>query len=216
MRIWKKLFGRSPPPEPELEIPDELRFPIPTFRIDSSARDAKFLVLCANYLGAVSDWRDGVLYVLDSEELTHRYCLSARARATLLRFLSAEWVHEERASARTSPYNLVPFPGEVLGAERDPAVKSVDVLDVLRWRAAVVDYLDDVVDVLGEPALTWEECAAMGGFLLPISAQSLCWFCLMPYSDDVLNPDSHDCVMLGHVRAKWPPSPFDVSDNRDA
>jgi len=73
-------------------------------------------------------------------------------------------------------------------------------LDVLRWRAGIYDFLSDIWDVIGEPMLDMFECNAMAAFLVPVGARR-CIFCL------AAEPNHHPCVVLAHVRSKWPTLP---------
>src|SRR6185369_360472 len=82
-----------------------------------------------------------------------------------------------------------------------------DVMNVLRWRAAVEDYLGDIWDVMGDPFLDFDECGAIGQFLSPACAKGVCALCLTEISPDRLNIDDHNCFFLDHIRAKWPPPP---------
>jgi hypothetical protein len=190
-----------------MEVPPQnLRFPKPSFRIDEPVGSEPFEANCANYLTQVLEWRDRVLRAVPTaEEPAEQYGLSTRARLTLVQFLRSEWSSEDQVSAAMSPYNVHAFPAETAGAER---CASARVLEMLRWRAGFVDYLSDVWDVIDEPALTPDECWTVGAFLRPINAELLCSFCLTPFEGDAIHPDNHRCVILGHVRAKWPPFPF--------
>ena len=75
------------------------------------------------------------------------------------------------------------------------------VLEVLHWRAAVVNYLTDVWDVLGKPELEMGECVAIGMFLRPARLEGRCIFCLTEYGADRIDPEDHGCVLVKHVRA---------------
>jgi hypothetical protein len=105
-----------------------------------------------------------------------------------------------------SPYNLVPFPAAAL--ESEPAPGAETVLQTLRWRAGTVDYLDDVWDVVNEPYLDLSECTALGRFLRRPSGEPVCHLCLTEFAENELHPDRHGCVLLRHVRAKWPAIPI--------
>ena len=76
------------------------------------------------------------------------------------------------------------------------------VLEVLHWRAAIVNYLTDVWDVLGKPELEMGECAAIGEFIRPASLAGRCVYCLTEFTFDHLDPEDHACVMAGLVGAR--------------
>ena len=111
-----------------------------------------------------------------------------------------------KLARRAHLYNITGFPAQV-GEQEGNA--SACVLELLRWRAGLLDYLSDVWDVMGEPALGLDECNAVTRFFEPIDAPSVCSFCLTHFEGDAIHPDNHECVVVGHVRAKWPPNPFD-------
>jgi len=81
------------------------------------------------------------------------------------------------------------------------------VLEVLRWRAGVADYLSDVWDVMEEPELDVFECGAISRFLDPASSAGICHVCLTEFAPDKLNVYDHGCLLLAHVQAKWPVVP---------
>jgi hypothetical protein len=200
-------FSKKSPEE--ILLPQDLRFPKPPFHVDELSSGPQFDAQCIDYLRAVAGWRNRVL---ESLRLSHgssgKPRLSERARLALLCFLESKWSDNVRLYAATSPYNIGPFAEQALATEGDA---SAHVLEVLRWRAAVVDYLSDVWDVLGEPDLDIKECNAMGEFLWPVDSRTLCIFCLTQFEGVAISPDHHGCVIVGYVRAKWPPSPFGAS-----
>ncbi|HTL58537.1 MAG TPA: hypothetical protein VL361_22810 [Candidatus Limnocylindrales bacterium] len=104
------------------------------------------------------------------------------------------------------PYNIAPFP--IAALEQAQQGSSDLATHVLRWRAAVIDCLSDIWDVIGEPLLDLNECCALGLFLNPADTARLCSFCLAEIAADKANLNDHACPLIGHVRAKWPPSPF--------
>src|SRR6266446_4324310 len=187
----------------------ELRFPKPPFRID------RYLVelpppdhALASYLDQIRVWRSTVLEFLDKSgggPVPEVEGLARRARMTLATFLASSWTQGVTQNAAQSPYNTRAFPGTALEAVSHPNVDLV--LAVLRWRAGVVDYLSDIWDVIGEPELDVDECGAIEQFLRPAYEERMCPFCLTEFPSDKLHPDQHGCLLLGHVRAKWPPMP---------
>ena len=190
-------------------LPDELRFPVPPARIDRSWRDTPLLPAVAiEYLGEIHRWREGLAAALAGEvpALVGREGLSPRARGHLALLIDAEWDVGTRRRAAGEAYNIAPFPAIRFDACADHSMAGV--MEVLRWRAAVVDYLSDVWDVMGSPLLELEECRAMSAFLYPIRMEDRCIFCLTEYDPSRVSPDDHGCVMLSHVRAKWPPFPW--------
>jgi hypothetical protein len=187
-------------------LPQELRFPKPSFRLNEPVEDTHFSARCDDYLSQVFGWRNRVLDALQtSNVLTNQCGLADRARRAFIWFLGAEWSTKEQDWAARSPYSISRFPDEI----RDHLGNGpASVLHVLQWRAGLVDYLSDVWDVIGEPSLSLDECNALTRFLFPLDAKSMCWFCLADYDVDALNPEKHGCVILAHVRAKWPENPF--------
>ena len=187
----------------------ELRFPKPPFRID------RYLVelpppdhALASYLDQIRKWRLTMLEFLEKSggrPVPEVEGLSERARMTLATFLASSWTQEVTQYAVRSPYNIRAFPGTALEAVSHPKVDLV--LEVLRWRAGVADYLSDVWDVMGEPELELDECLAISRFLDPASGARICRVCLTEFAPDKLNVYDHSCLLLAHVKAKWPVVP---------
>ena len=191
------------------DLNSELRFPKPPFRIDSSCLDLLPEEHAASsYLDQIRSWRSAVLAFIEKSggklapELGN---LTERAQTALATFLASDWTPEMTAYAARSPYNISAFPASALQAVSNPTMESVS--EVLRWRAGVVDYLSDVYDVIGEPLLDLDECIAMNQFLRPAGNEKLCLFCLTELTSEQLNSGQHDCMLISHVRAKWPPMP---------
>ncbi len=187
-------------------LADELCFPTPPARIDRSWREAPFSpAVAAEYLSEIHRWRSRLVAALagegpataDSEGLTRR------ARSHLALLLGTEWDAATLRWVAASGYNITPFPAASSPAHADDPMTGV--MEALRWRAAIADYLSDVWDVLGTPVLELGECRAMSVFLQPVRMEGRCVFCLSEFDPSRVAPEDHGCVMLSHVRAKWPP-----------
>jgi hypothetical protein len=76
---------------------------------------------------------------------------------------------------------------------------------LLHWRAALLDWVADVWDVIGEPALDVFECRELERLLQP-RLRGACMWCLTVHPPA---PAGHGCPVLDAARAHWPPSPFD-------
>ena len=190
-------------------LADQLCFPAPPARVDRTWKEAPFSPpIAIEYLLEIHRWRSRLLEVLSSEApaIEGPQGLTRRARAHLAVLLGTEWNVGTRKWVADSSYNLAPFPPIPSHGHVDEPMSAV--MEVLRWRAAVADYLSDVWDVLGEPALGLEECNVMSAFLRPIRMEGRCVFCLSEFDVGRVAPDDHGCVMLSHVRAKWPPTPW--------
>ena len=191
------------------ELPTELRFPNPPFRLAQSVLDDPPPgEVLSNYLGEIRQWRSAVLAFLEEPEVKRAATiegLSERASEALATCLSSQWPENMSAWAKQSPYNLNPFPAPALEAVSPPSLALV--LDVLRWRACVMDMLSDIWDVIGEPWLDLDECMAMEQFLYPVGDRRCCAFCLTEFASDQMHVDQHQCLILSHVRAKWPEFP---------
>src|SRR5204863_8586882 len=95
------------------------------------------------------------------------------------------------------PYALAPAPRGGSPVERAEAT--------LRWRAAVVSFLSDIWDVVGEPLFEMDDCQrALEAFMPPGAigpARTLCTSCLL---------DVEPAKRLDHARscpARVPPPP---------
>jgi hypothetical protein len=187
----------------------DLRFPGPPFRIEPSVvEQPPPHQALSSYLDQIRLWRLAVLRFLDestAEPAPAVRGLSERARSALATFLASQWSRQTAEFAARSPYNLSPFPASALEAGSLPTVDAV--LDVLRWRAGVLDMLSDIYDVIGESDLDLRECVAIGQFLRPRSDEQICDLCLTAFAPDQLHPDQHRCLLISHVRAKWPALP---------
>jgi hypothetical protein len=188
-------------------LPTKLRFPRPPWRIDQSIVDSPPPVRALDsYLEELRLWRSAVLeFISDPRPASEVGDLSERARVALGTFLAISWTEQMKHWSAQSPHNLVAFPANTLQALSDPTVNLM--LEVLRWRAAVCDCLADTWDVIGDPYLDICECTAIGQFLRPATPKEICVFCLTEFTPEQLPPDHHECLLLGHVRAKWPPFP---------
>ena len=190
----------------EYTLPPELRFPKPPFPIDGRFVDATSDAV-SGYLDAIRSWRSRVLEFLkdaDGKCLEESHYLSARAQKELGTFLAESWTPGMSSHAAQSPYNMNAFPHDALEGNRNSRIESV--LDMLRWRAGVVDYLGDAPFAMF-PAIELDESAAMDQFLKPVDYRELCRLCLTEFERERNDPDAHDCLLLGHVRAKWPKMP---------
>lgn len=190
-------------------LPTELRFPKPPFRIEQSALDHPPPDgVLSGYLDKIRQWRLAVLTFLEESDakcVAPLADLTERAREALAACLASAWSQNMTAWATQSPYNFGAFPAPALDAATQSSMDLV--LNVLRWRAGLIDMLSDIWDVLDEPELDLDECMAIGQFLHPADQQSRCAFCLTEFAQDQLHPSQHQCRLLGHVRAKWPEFP---------
>jgi hypothetical protein len=186
-------------------LPPQLVFSKPPFRIEESNWQSPALDSAATqYLRQILDWRATVLEFVRRPEAADDRAIegfSDRARLALETFLSSSWPEEMTRYAANSPYSLACFPDAV--PTEAPASAWQIVRDALRWRAGIVDYLSDVWDVMGEPSLDMDECTAIGLFLRCAFREPICHLCLTEFSNELLHPDAHRCVLLRHVRAKW-------------
>jgi hypothetical protein len=179
------------------QLPDGLSFPTPPGRIDRAVERMPFRpTVAATYLTEILRWRDAVAKALATgdraiEGVDH---LTPRARARLALLLRTSWDVATRLSILRSGYGLTPFPAP----PRTPRAGDpmLAVLQVLRWRAAVVNHLTEVWDVLGKPELQMAECAAIGMFIRPARLEGRCVYCLTEYGPGHIDPAVHDCVMV--------------------
>jgi len=216
MGIWDKLAGkgkrylkmvsRQRPKTAGSALPRNLRFPQPPFRIDHSLIKNPIEAELTEYLEQVAAWRRFVLAFLQTSDSENLSGFSLRARSKLIEFLRPEWSAEMQGHVTRSPYNICAFPLDALSVPRN-TLESV--LDVLRWRAGLVDYLADVWDVIGEPELDMDECSGLAEFLTPVT-ESVCSYCLTYFDPELTmddtpnNPYQHECLLVGHAHAKWP------------
>jgi hypothetical protein len=186
---------------------DQLRFPAPPARVDRSWKEAPFTrPIATEYLAEIRRWRARLLEVLagNGSVIDGLPSFSDRARDHLILLLAGEWDAGTTRWARDSSYNIAPFPAVPPSGPVDDPMGMV--MDVLRWRAAVADYLSDVWDVLGKPSLEFVECSAMRDLVQPVRMEGRCVFCLSEFGAKLVAPEDHGCVMLSHVRAKGPPA----------
>ena len=179
------------------QLPDGLSFPTPPGRIDRGVERTPFRpAVAAAYLTEILRWRDAVAEVLVTGDPVIRAVdhFTPRARERLAVLLCTSWDVETRLSFLRSGYGLTPFPAP----PRTPRAGDpmLAVLQVLRWRAAVVNHLTDVWDVLGKPELEMGECAAIGMFIRPARLEGRCIYCLTEYGPGHIDPHVHDCVMV--------------------
>jgi hypothetical protein len=183
-------------------IPDHLNFPIPPARVHGALDGSRLTPAVASaYLAEVRRWRDAVTAAVAASDpaVAGVENLTPRARGRLAILLATAWDPRTRAWAEAAGYGLVPFP--VTRPRPTPEEPARAVMDVLRWRAVVVDYLTDVWDRPGRPGLDMGECVAIGGFLRPTRLEGRCVYCLDEFEARRLDPDEHGCVLAGLARA---------------
>jgi hypothetical protein len=74
------------------------------------------------------------------------------------------------------PYGLVPFPRGGSPVER--------AVSVVRWRAAVVSFLSDIWDVIGEPLFELDDCQLALEVFMPVGPKgSYCTSCLLDVAE---------------------------------
>jgi hypothetical protein len=187
----------------------EFRFPKPRWRIDGSVIESPPpMRALAGYVEEVRLWRAAVLEFMGKSagKPAHEAGgLSERARKALDTFLASDWTEQTTQWAAQSAYNLRPFPAGALEAGIESPLNLM--LEVLRWRAAVSDCLSDIWDVIGDPYLDLDECMTIGQFLQPPVPKKICDYCLTEFPPESIRPDQHQCLLLRHVRAKWPSMP---------
>ena len=183
--------------------PDNLFFPLPPARIDRTLAEAPLRPdVAAVYLAEIQRWRVAVLTAALGKGpiMTPIEYLTPRARRRLTVLLDTKWDAENRLWAIAAGYDLRPFPAARPTSQVPDPMKAV--LEVLQWRAAVLDYLTDVWDSLSKPELDMGECAAIGAFKRPARLEGRCVFCLTEYRPDRLDPENHGCVMAPHAHAR--------------
>jgi hypothetical protein len=183
---------------------DEPRFPAPPTPV-TQRDDGPVLV----FLEAVKLWRQSIVDLvlkLNADGTAAAFeDFTTRARQALFTFLLQKWPSGMTSYAGQSPYNISPFPTAALQNSEDSLKDRM--LEILYWRAAVIDYLGDVWDVLGDPELNVEECLSIERLFRPESPDPLCPFCLGAVLPGRESPGQHDCPLLQHVQTKWPPTP---------
>jgi hypothetical protein len=190
----------------DYRLPAELCFPKPLFRINEYLADVS-ADAAAGYVAAILSWRTRVLESLkkvSGKELSEAHYLSTRAQEMLAANLAASWEPEMTRYANQSPYNLHPFPLQLL--ERQNNSDAISVLEALRWRAGIVDYLSDAPFAF-VPSVELDECVAIQHFLSPVERGKLCDFCLTDLASEQLQSGPHKCALTSYVRAKWPTAP---------
>lgn len=179
---------------------DALCFPIPPARIGPSLAEAPLRpAVAATYLSEIRRWRDAVVTALADGDpaITDIENFTPRARGRLAMLLRTEWDARPGSWAAASDYNLTPFPLTRPSTQEEDPMSAV--LEALHWRAAIIHYLTDIWDVMGRPELAMEECAAIGEFIRPARLEGRCVYCLSEFKGEMIEPDAHGCVMLGHV-----------------
>jgi hypothetical protein len=157
--------------------------------------------VAATYLSEIQRWRDAVVASVAGGDpaIARIENFTPRARNRLAVLLDTKWDARARDWSAASVYTLTPFPATLPAFQVDDPMKAV--LEVLHWRAAVINYLTDVWDVLGKPELEMGECAAIGEFMRPARLEGRCVYCLTEFGFDRLDPDDHGCVMASLARA---------------
>jgi hypothetical protein len=193
-----------------LSLPSEARFPKPLFRIDQSLFDSPPPdQVISSYLEQIRSWRTAVLEFLSGLTTAPAHeedAPSPRARAAMAMHLQSSWDDRITMAATNSPYSIRPFPIKALQSTSNVTLGVL--MEVLCWRAGFLDYVSDVWDVFGEPELDQYECGALESFLTPLDSKRLCTFCLTQFEVDKAHPDLHNCLLVGHVRSKWPGGPL--------
>jgi hypothetical protein len=108
------------------------------------------------------------------------------------------WVLGQRAgpAVDTAPYAVSAFPYQRAADARvsrlsGRTIADVDVLDVLIWRALVVDFLADIWDTIGPPQFDVDECGYATALFMPDGEDGRrCPYCLQEYSGAV-DPANH-------------------------
>ncbi len=86
----------------------------------------------------------------------------------------------QTSTFRAYPYHLERFP---LDAVDEPDA-SIGLQRVLLWRAGIVDFLDDVMDLFDAPDFDIEECQLLSMLLMPEGDyEDLCPLCLSTVPD---------------------------------
>jgi hypothetical protein len=183
-------------------LPGRLCFPLPPARIDWTLAAAPLPAAdAASYLANILRWREAVQAAIvagdPAIDLVDHF--SPRARSRLAMLLETRWDSRTRHWAAVSNNDLTPFHWIRLGSPADDHAKAV--LDVLHWRAAVVDYLTDVWDSPSTPELEMGECAAIGAFIRPARLEGRCVYCLTKFPVDRMDPEDHGCIMARHAHA---------------
>jgi len=184
-------------------IPDHLYFPLPPARLDRTLAEAPLLPgVAAVYLSEIRRWRVAVVAAVASGDpaIAGIENLTPRALARLAVLLDTRWDARPRAWPAVSAYELSPFPATHPPSQADDPMKAV--LEVMHWRAAVINYLTDVWDVLGKPELEMGECMAIGAFMRPVRMEGRCVYCLTEFNRERLDPEDHGCVMVRHAGAR--------------
>lgn len=110
------------------------------------------------------------------------------------------------ALAAARIYRLEPFPAPSLAAAAGRTNGNCEgerrrLIDVLVWRALLVDFLSDVWDVMGPPLLEMEECEwVIRELLTPQSAERLCVSCLQPLSSSEAEQRHFDACVVRIAR----------------
>ena len=184
------IKGAQPPRFPM--IPDKL------WRISncSAAEEA--------YLALVLKWRTSLISWLHSAE--GRSHLSRGLIDILCSTLGTG-----REKTEFSPYKLEKFPGTLLAGPQSSlkgASRRRQILNLLVWRAYIIDFLADVWDTLGSATFSMEECRVATDLFMPQGkiVSSHCVFCLceLPAEDVVSNHHIFSCpVQTQMQRPSW-------------
>jgi hypothetical protein len=185
-----------------------LHFPKPPFRIDQSlAISPPPGTTIATYLQQIRAWRSAVVQFLDTMKLGAALDadgLSTRAQLALATYLE---IKRPEQISRYAPSNITAFPAQALERVETPNLE--DVMEVLRWRGAVKDYLAfcDLPDLDAIGEFLSPACGEIGQFLSPACAESVCDFCLTEIAPGTRNVYEHNCLILDYIRPNWPAPP---------
>jgi hypothetical protein len=177
-------------------------FPMPP----DNVHEASVEVL-SRFISQFNEWRNHLINDLDHPSKLASLVPSIRAVSFFQLLLNTTWPEDLTEFAIRSPYNIFPFPDVTHFAKKfglDKA-KSI-VINILKWRASLVDMLSDMWDVIGEPTLDLDKCRFIEN-LIPRNIEGRCIFCLAKF-EDATNHESHSCIVAEHIRAKWSDEPF--------
>lgn len=168
-------------------------FPSPPVSLEEAGSDREEVVLSVRaYIAHAEGWQWELISFLRRLERDEEYELEGEA------------AHLRR--------KIVPFPDDPapeepefgfpeLPRESPPAGR---MFEVLKWRARIVDFLDDVWDVMGEPAIGIEEAGQLAALFDPVFAHEACRYCLMRFPSDKRDPFAHGCAVLAALHGEWP------------
>jgi hypothetical protein len=135
------------------------------------------------FLDGARKWRADALHWLEAGSR------ASRLSAELSEFMRWALGDPTASPQDAGPYHVSSFP---TGALR-PGARETDTVDVLVWRARLVDMLADVWDTLGPARFEIEECREATRVLMPDETRGrhFCPYCLDPESPSA-DPAAHD------------------------